>query len=145
MENFLELLIQAIVPILATVVTAAVAYLTAKIKQKTAVEIEKINDETKRTIAEKVVAYVEQTAKEMANTEKFQLAIDKASEWLKEKNIPVTETELTILVESAVNGLHKGLETKTTEYIAVEESAGIPAPDEAEVVVTEETSEKESK
>ena len=142
MENFLELLIQAIVPILATVVTAAVAYLTAKIKQKTAVEIEKINDETKRTIAEKVVAYVEQTAKEMANTEKFQLAIDKASEWLKEKNIPVTETELTILVESAVNGLHKGLETKTTEYIAVEESAGIPAPDEAEVVVTEETSEE---
>lgn len=144
MENFLELLIQAIVPILATVVTAAVAYLTAKIKQKTAVEIEKINDETKRTIAEKVVAYVEQTAKEMANTEKFQLAIDKASEWLKEKNIPVTEVELEILVESAVNGLHKGLETKTTEYIAVEESAGIPAPDEAEVV-TEETSEKESK
>lgn len=142
MENFLELLIQALVPVLATVVTAAVAYLTAKIKQKTAVEIEKINDETKRTIAEKVVAYVEQTAKEMANTEKFQLAIDKASEWLKEKNIPVTETELTILVESAVNGLHKGLETKTTEYIAVEESAGIPAPDEAEVVVTEETSEE---
>lgn len=142
MENFLELLIQALVPVLATVVTAAVAYLTTKIKQKTAVEIEKINDETKRTIAEKVVAYVEQTAKEMANTEKFQLAIDKASEWLKEKNIPVTEVELEILVESAVNGLHKGLEGNTTYVTLGESCESVCAPDEAEVSVTEETSEE---
>lgn len=132
MENFLELLIQALVPVLATVVTAAVAYLTAKIKQKTAVEIEKINDDTKRMVIEKVVAYVEQTAKEMANTEKFELAINKASTWLAEKNIPITETELTVLVESAVNGLHKGLEGNTT-YIALEEQCdSICTTDETE-------------
>lgn len=142
MENFLELLIQALVPVLATIVTAAVAYLTAKIKQKTAVEIEKINDDTKRMVIEKVVAYVEQTAKDMANTEKFQLAIDKASKWLEEKNIPITETEITVLVESAVNGLHKGLEGNTT-YVALETPCeSVCAPDEAEVVVTEETSEE---
>ena len=72
----------------------------------------------------------------MANKEKFQLAIDKASEWLKEKNIPVTEVELEILVESAVNGLHKGLNETIT--VKSEEQVCIPAPDEAESVKGEE-------
>ena len=137
MENLASTLIQALVPILATVITAAVAYLTAKIKQRTAVEIEKINDETKRIVIEKVVAYVEQTAKEMANTEKFELAISKASTWLSEKNIPVTETELTILVESAVNGLHKGL-NETTTINKSKEQVCIPAPSKTEENVEQE-------
>ena len=121
MESFLEQLIQALIPVLATVITGAVTYLTAKIKQKTVVEIEKINDDTKRMIAERVVAYVEQTAKNLASTEKFQLAIDKASNWLEEKNIPVTETELTVLVESAVEGMNRGLNQTEIKYITTNE------------------------
>ena len=51
------------------------------------------------------VKYVEQTCKNASCDEKKSKALEKALEWMQEKKINVSDTELEILIESAVNCL----------------------------------------
>ena len=56
-------------------------------------------------IIEKTVKYVEQTSKDLSCKEKKNKALKKSLEWMKEKKINISDTELEILIESAVNCL----------------------------------------
>ncbi|MEG2351235.1 MAG: phage holin, LLH family [Bacilli bacterium] len=70
-----------------------------------------VNDKAKKEIVDLTVKYVEQVSKSaMLNSEeKLQKAKEKALEWLKERKLSISETELEILIESAVNALSGGL------------------------------------
>ena len=64
-----------------------------------------VNEKIKKDIVDKTVKYVEQIGKNLTCEEKKNLALQKSLEWLEEKKIPVSNTELEILIESAVNCL----------------------------------------
>ena len=94
-------------PILETVIaiiTAIISYVGLKIKN---IYETWVNSETKKKIVSATVQYVEQITKDISITSenKKEKAKDKAIEWLKEKGINISDTELDILIESAVNNL----------------------------------------
>ena len=66
-----------------------------------------INEKIKKYIVEKTVNYVEQIGTDLTCKEKKDLALKKSLEWLDEKKINASDTELEILIESAVNCLDK--------------------------------------
>lgn len=95
--------------------TAILSYAVTVIKAKVT---EKINDEEMHHIIDNVVRYVEQKAKTlgtMTSEEKKALAIEKAQEWLMSKGITVSDTELEILIEAAVQGLQNGVKASKTK------------------------------
>lgn len=98
-----------IIALLSTAITALFGWVG-----KVIVKIlkEKRQDEEMHHIINNVVKYVEQKAKtggNMKNEEKKALAMDKAQEWLTSKGIKVSDVELEILIEAAVQGLRGGL------------------------------------
>lgn len=101
-----EIISQYLIPALALLVSALFTWLGVKLrslinKQKAKIESDEINN-----IIDKVVMYVEQTSKDMTSSEKLNKALSSASLWLYEKGIKVTEEQLKILVESAVNNFY---------------------------------------
>lgn len=89
------------------VITIAGGFITwAAAKAKTLFE-DKIKDEQTRKIVDDVVAYVERTLKNAENQEKFNTALDQASEWLISKGIEISTAELMLLIEASVNKLPK--------------------------------------
>ena len=91
-----------ILSILGTILTAIGGYV-GKIYKKY------INDKQKEQILEDTVRYVEQITKDISisSENKLSKAKTKASEWLNSKGIKYSETELEVLIESAVNGFNK--------------------------------------
>ena len=85
--------------ILYTAVTAIAGYLGIVIKRLCE---RYINDKTKQTVARTVVRAVEQLYKELDGEEKLGKAIESISQILSEKGINITELELRMLIESAV-------------------------------------------
>ena len=71
-----------------------------------------LNDKTKRDVAKKAVRYVEQVCKELHGDDKLNEALKATSQLLAEKGISITDLELRVLVEAAVNEMNKGLEEK---------------------------------
>ena len=63
---------------------------------------------------ESTVKYVEQITKNVmvTNEDKLIKAKEKALEWLNSKGLKISDTELDILIESAVNGLKSTKEGK---------------------------------
>ena len=102
MSDILNAISDNLVQILGTIITAVLSYLGIQIKN---IYQEFIQDKTKKEIVEKTVMYVEQTCKGSSCEEKKQKALEKSLEWLEEKKLNVSETELEILIESAVNCL----------------------------------------
>lgn len=88
--------------ILATIITALASFVGVSIKNA---YTKYINTQTKKEIVKDTVNYVEQVFKDIHGKEKLEKAKEKALEWLNEKGIKISETELEILIESAVNGL----------------------------------------
>lgn len=88
--------------ILATIITALASFIGVSIKNA---YTKYINTKTKKEIVQDTVNYVEQVFKDIHGKEKLEKAKEKALEWLNEKGIKISETELEILIESAVNGL----------------------------------------
>lgn len=66
-------------------------------------------------IVKKVVAYVEQTCKAMTSSEKYNEAYTRAAEWLTDKGLEVSSTELQMLIEASVQALGKGLKGEVEE------------------------------
>lgn len=100
----MELIDNSIIEIILTIITGIISFVG--IKLKTLYE-EKMKDETVKKIVSDTVKYIEQITKDISITSenKKQKAKDKILEWLDEKGINVSDTQLDILIESAVNSL----------------------------------------
>lgn len=99
-----------LLPAIATVISVLLGVLAAKIKTT---YNNKVQDETVRTIVESVVRWAQQIYEDCDGPEKLQAALQKASDILNEKGITVSESELNMLIESAVYGLKQGVTVET--------------------------------
>lgn len=104
MNQLIEILLNNLLPILGTVLTAVISYIGMSIKKM-------IEQDAKQKqinkIVDSTVNYVEQITKDtnMTSLEKFSEAKEKALEWLHEKGIQISDTELDISIECAVKRL----------------------------------------
>lgn len=111
-SEVLNQLIQILLPVLATFLTGLFTYIGTKLKSSYE---QKINTETAKAVVTDVVKFVEQVYSDLQGAEKLQKAIEQASIILANKGINLTETEINMLIESAVYGLNEGLKKDKTE------------------------------
>lgn len=102
MNTLLEIFNTYFLPMIITALAGFFAWLGNKMKNA---YDEKVNTDIKRKVAEDVVKFVEQVNADLDGAEKFELAKDKAVQWLNDKNIKVSETEIEVLIESFVKQL----------------------------------------
>lgn len=107
--------------ILGTILTALAGYLGVVIKNLCQ---KYLNDKTKQDVAKTCVKAVEQIYKDLHGEEKFNKALECISDMLAEKGIAVSETEMKMLIESAVAEFNevfsKGTSTTTDASEAIE-------------------------
>ena len=113
--SILNQCLDVILPAVASVIAILFGVLGAKIKQT---YNEKAQNETVKVVVDNVVKWVQQVYYELEGPEKLQKALTEASTILNEKGITISETELDMMIESAVYGLKQGM---TTETVLVEE------------------------
>lgn len=106
--------LDVILPAVASVIAILFGVLGAKIKQ---IYNEKSQNETVKVVVDNVVKWVQQVYYELEGPEKLQKALTEASTILNEKGITISETELDMMIESAVYGLKQGM---TRETVLVE-------------------------
>ena len=102
MDDIFNAISKNLIQIVFTIITGIIGYIGVRIKK---MYQEYIQDKLKKEIIEKTVKYVEQTSKDLSCKEKKNKALKKSLEWMKEKKINISDTELEILIESAVNCL----------------------------------------
>lgn len=102
MEDILNNISKHLIEIVFTIITGIIGYIGVRIKK---IYKEYVQDKLKKEIIEKTVKYVEQTSKNLSCKEKKSKALEKSLEWMKEKKLSISDTELEILIESAVNCL----------------------------------------
>lgn len=102
MSDIIGMVSDNIIQILTAIITGIVGYLGIKIKK---IIEDYLQTKLKKEIIEKTVVYVEQIGEDLTCDEKKKKATEKALEWMKEKKINISDTELEILVESAVKCL----------------------------------------
>lgn len=100
----MEFIQNYLLEILATVITAVASFVGLTIKNA---YTKYINTQTKKEIVKDTVNYIEQVYKDIHGEEKLKKAKEKALEWLNEKGIKISDIELEILIESAVNGFNQ--------------------------------------
>ena len=102
----MEILHDNLIQILATIITAVASFIGVSIKKA---YTKYVDTKTKKEIVNSTVEYIEQIYKNVTvtNEEKLAKAKEKALEWLNTKGLKISDTELEILIESAVNGLKK--------------------------------------
>lgn len=102
----MEILQDNIIQILATIITAVASFIGISIKKA---YIKYVDTKTKKEIVNSTVEYIEQIYKNImvTNEEKLAKAKEKSLEWFNSKGLKISDTELEILIESAVNGLKK--------------------------------------
>jgi hypothetical protein len=107
----MELIQDNLIQILATVITAVASFIGMSIKKA---YTKYVDTKTKKEIVDLTVKYIEQIYKGVmiSNEDKLSKAKEKALEWLNSKGLKISNTELDILIESAVNGLKKTNEVK---------------------------------
>lgn len=107
----MELIQDNLIQILATIITAVASFIGMSIKKA---YTKYVDTKTKKEIVESTVKYIEQIYKGVmiSNEDKLSKAKEKALEWLNSKGLKISDTELDILIESAVNGLKKTNEVK---------------------------------
>ncbi len=101
-----EIIQNNLIEILATIITAVASFIGVSIKKA---YTKYVDTKTKKEIVKATVEYIEQIYKNImiSNENKLQKCKEKALEWLNSKKIKISDTELEILIESAVNGLKK--------------------------------------
>ena len=92
--------------IIVAILTGIASFIGVKVKK---VYEEYVNTKTKKDIVDTTVKYVEQVYKDIHGEEKLNKAKEKAIEWLDEKGISISDTELEILIEASVNAFNNGL------------------------------------
>lgn len=113
-QELLKQVLVIIIPSLATAIAGFFAYLGNKLKNSYQ---EKVNNETAQAVVKDVVQFVEQVYGDIHGKEKLQKAIEQVSTILQSKGINITETEIMMLIESAVYGLNEGLTTDLKETL----------------------------
>lgn len=94
-----------VLPAIVSLVAAAAAFLGNQLKRL----YEKyINDKTKQSVVRTCVKAVEQLYHDLGGPEKLEKAKASAVEMLNEKGIPITDLELSMLIESAVSEFNYG-------------------------------------
>lgn len=108
MDTILNAIQSNLLEIINVILVGIVTFIGTKIKK---IYEEYINDKTKKEIVKATVEYVEQVSSTLEKTseEKFNQAKTKAIEWLNEKGINISDTELEILIESAVNAFNSSV------------------------------------
>ena len=113
MESIVTAIQNNLFEILNTILIAVITFIGTKLKQT---YDKYVNDKTKKEVVKATVEYVEQICSvsgvKKTSQEKFNQAKEKSIEWLNEKGINISETELEILIESAVNAFNKGIGVK---------------------------------
>ncbi|MDD4706069.1 MAG: phage holin, LLH family [Bacilli bacterium] len=104
-EEFLNILIQSILPIIITTLGGFLAYILNKIKKCLD---EKLQDEYIENIVNSTIKYIEQKHYNLKGNDKLNEAKKIIIERLKFKNILINEFELEILIECSVNELNRG-------------------------------------
>lgn len=107
----MELIQDNLIQILATIITAVASFIGMSIKKA---YTKYVDTKTKKEIVDSTVKYIEQIHKGVmiSNEDKLSKAKEKSLEWLNSKGLKISDTELDILIESAVNGLKKTNEVK---------------------------------
>ena len=88
------------------IITAVVSFVGLKIKEA---YTKYVDTKTKKEIVKSTVQYVEQIYKDAHGEEKLEKAKEKALEWLNERKIKISNTELEVLIESTVNTFNQSL------------------------------------
>lgn len=104
MNDFVNIVI---VPIVGTAITAVVGFIGLQLK---AVIERWTQDKMMRDAAETCVRAVEQLYKDLHGAEKFQVCVNNLTEMLAGKGIHVTDLEIKMLVESAVQKLNEAVQ-----------------------------------
>ncbi len=102
MSDILNIIKNDITGVISTIITGIIGYLGVRIKNIIKAYYQ---ERLKKEIIDKTVKYVEQTCKDYSCEEKKKKALVMSLNWLKEKKINISDTELEILIESAVNCL----------------------------------------
>lgn len=101
-----ELIQPYLLEVVGFILTGVVTYVGLQLKKL----YEKyINTQVKKDVVSSTVKYVEQVYKDIHGEEKLNRAKEKALEWLNEKGITISDTELEILIEAAVNSFNNSL------------------------------------
>lgn len=103
---------EILTPILATTLTTILSYVGLKLK---GLYEEYINTKEKQAVVKNTVKYVEQVFSDLEGCEKLEKAKVTAIDWLNEKGIKISDAELTVLIESAVQALKGGFYIDMTE------------------------------
>ena len=110
MNTILNAIQSNLLEIINVILVGVVTFIGTKIKT---IYEEHINDKTKKEIVKATVEYVEQINKTLeikkTSEEKFNQAKEKAIEWLSEKGINISDTEIEILIESCVNAFNSSI------------------------------------
>lgn len=97
-----QIMSEVIVPILATAITALAGYVGLQIK---AIYKKHVDDKTKESVVKTVVKAVKQLYKDLNGEEKLAKAIENITAMLSEKGIAISELEVRMLIEAAVEEL----------------------------------------
>lgn len=106
-----------ILPAIASVIAVLFGVLGAKLKS---VYDTKIKTDTAKIVVDDVVKFVQQVYRDLDGPEKLQKALTEASTILNEKGISISDTELDMLIESAVYGLKQGITETVIEKLPKE-------------------------
>ena len=109
--------LDVILPAVASVIAVLFGVLGAKLKS---VYDTKIKTDTAKIVVDDVVKFVQQVYKDLDGPEKLQKALTEASTILNEKGISISDTELDMLIESAVYGLKQGITETVIEKLPKE-------------------------
>ena len=95
-----------LVPVLGTIITAVVSYIGVKLKAM----LEKLaEDKQKRDDAETCVRAVEQLYKDLHGEDKFDKCVESLTAMLNEKGVVITDLEIRMLVEAAVQKMNEAI------------------------------------
>lgn len=101
--------------VLYAVITALAGYIGIVLKR---LYTKLVNDKTKQSVAKTVVLAVEQIYKDLHGDEKLDKALKAASEMLAEKGISITDLELRMLIESAVDEFNEAFKGEAADAAA---------------------------
>ena len=105
-----ELFSTYLIPAVVTIVGAVASWIGVQLKR---LYTEKDNTKEKQDVVQSTITYIQQVYGDLKGEEKLEKALDTASEWLTSKGITVSDSELRVLIESAVYNMKKGLESGT--------------------------------
>ena len=99
-----------LIPAVVTVVGAIASWVGVQLKK---LYTDKVNTKEKQDVVESTVTYIQQVYWDLKGEEKLEKAVETASDWLTSKGINVSDSELRVLIESAVYNMKKGFESGT--------------------------------